>query len=745
MTFNTGNNVPSTDPRDLYDNAENLDKLVNGVDPFYADRKGILRESWAGMENSFTNAQEGRETAFTLSQADKESRFQAFLVSSGYVSKGDYAANVVLEERNEYVAVDAATTGTTAGLYRPGPDATLPLTLNGTWATDSASLVLLGDDVLRQELSSENGSDLVAYRAQAVGAVPRSLSGRLGDFLSIKDFGAVGDGVVDDRAAIQAAFDHAHSMGGGTIYFPPAVAHYAIKSEHPDYPGHGLVLNKVSEYNSDYTLIGNKIRSRVLLDTPSNITSLMYWPDEIYSATIRDMWFDAGLKADHVLKADESYHPYLTIDSSDFRNGLTECVRLSTFVTSLTRVTTMRGTVGFRIVGQDGGPVTSITMNSCYALRAKECGFDFGYATYCVLNACAVDGDVESDTHTEIAYRFANAYGVTMNSCGAEKAQRFLRAVNYRGFFLSAPFMLLAGGAVSPVDYLIEFGLGTDATVAGVRVESQLPGGFLYTLAQTGSGFGSENITVLDRSVLRGSAYWVPNFRFDRPIKFLRGDSTGKSETISIGGTGAFKTAVAQSTAYSVEHDLTWQLANGVYDLVDGTSGGRFVGLSGPGTLVIQGNAGDNTLVKLQSDFENLLFRNCSLKIILRNLSIGGKVGNNGNRRLVLDNSPNIILDNVRITSDDINVGVGIYMKNASRVSLVNGSGMFGTFSTAPFVLDAASEVFIQKAPNPPTAGTWSQGNTVYNSAPVAGGSVGWVCVATGAPGTWKSFGTIAA
>lgn len=165
MTFNTGNNVPSTDPRDMYDNAENLDKLVNGADPFYADRKGVLRESWSGMENSFTNAQEGRETAFTLSQADKESRFQAFLVSSGYVSKGDYAANVVLEERNEYVAVSAATTGTTAGLYRPSPGATLPLTLTGAWATDSANLVLLGDDVLRQELASSSGSGLVGYDA----------------------------------------------------------------------------------------------------------------------------------------------------------------------------------------------------------------------------------------------------------------------------------------------------------------------------------------------------------------------------------------------------------------------------------------------------------------------------------------------------------------------------------------------------------------------------------------------------
>ena len=161
MAYNTNNPVGSTDPRDLYDNAENLDKLVNGADPFYADRLGKLRESWAGMENSFTNAQEGRETAFTLSQADKESRFQAFLVSSGYVSKGDYAAGVVMAERNEYVAVSAATTGTSPGLYRPNASATLPLTLTGTWATDSANLVLLGDAVLRQELADPNSSVLV--------------------------------------------------------------------------------------------------------------------------------------------------------------------------------------------------------------------------------------------------------------------------------------------------------------------------------------------------------------------------------------------------------------------------------------------------------------------------------------------------------------------------------------------------------------------------------------------------------
>lgn len=43
------------------------------------------------------------------------------------------------------------------------------------------------------------------------------------------DFGAVGDGVTDDTAAIQAAFNAIKSIGGGTLYFPPGT--YKITSQ----------------------------------------------------------------------------------------------------------------------------------------------------------------------------------------------------------------------------------------------------------------------------------------------------------------------------------------------------------------------------------------------------------------------------------------------------------------------------------------------------------------------------------
>jgi hypothetical protein len=44
----------------------------------------------------------------------------------------------------------------------------------------------------------------------------------------------------------------------------------------------------------------------------------------------------------------------------------------------------------------------------------------------------------------------------------------------------------------------------------------------------------------------------------------------------------------------------------------------------------------------------------------------------------------------------------------------------------------------------PPTEGVYRQGDVVFNARPVPGGSVGWVCVVDGRPGTWKPFGPIA-
>lgn len=60
-----------------------------------------------------------------------------------------------------------------------------------------------------------------ALTPAAIGAVAKS------DLVfNVKDYGAVGNGATDDKAAIQAAINAANSAGGGTIYYPRAT--YAL-------------------------------------------------------------------------------------------------------------------------------------------------------------------------------------------------------------------------------------------------------------------------------------------------------------------------------------------------------------------------------------------------------------------------------------------------------------------------------------------------------------------------------------
>lgn len=68
------------------------------------------------------------------------------------------------------------------------------------------------------QLAATGGSDLVGFLQSGTGTVARTAQDKLREFVSVKDFGAVADGVADDTAAVQAALDALSS--GGTLYFP---------------------------------------------------------------------------------------------------------------------------------------------------------------------------------------------------------------------------------------------------------------------------------------------------------------------------------------------------------------------------------------------------------------------------------------------------------------------------------------------------------------------------------------------
>jgi len=63
-------------------------------------------------------------------------------------------------------------------------------------------------------------SSKLAYNLGAAGSVTRTVQVRLSDWVSVKDFGAVGDGTTDDTTSIQAAITFAQ-LRPCSVYFPP--------------------------------------------------------------------------------------------------------------------------------------------------------------------------------------------------------------------------------------------------------------------------------------------------------------------------------------------------------------------------------------------------------------------------------------------------------------------------------------------------------------------------------------------
>lgn len=350
------------------------------------------------------------------------------------------------------------------------------------------------------------------------GAVNRPINLKLAETVSVKDFGAVGDGSTDDRAAIQAAIDYIESIGGGTVYFPQSTSYYLVSSTHLTYTAYGLVITSDNvSLKGEYQYQNAQIRfvftgtkkdaGLYVVGTPNsdfrfginldgiyaygdNVDNIVWMPS-VSELTINDCAFTSNTATSNAAAMPDA------------------AIRLDqTFVSVLSRVKASAGT-GF-LIGSTGATSTSTTFNSCYGQFCPQDGFNLANVSYSTLNSCACDSGGAGVAQTGTAYNLDTCYGIAMNGCGTEQVIKAIGTTTVIGLTVNG-FYATNIGAVAVGNQTYAFSFSTSSgSISGINWSIN-PAGFVNTIPVFLRSFGTvagnpelvAHLSVLDCSFTR--------------------------------------------------------------------------------------------------------------------------------------------------------------------------------------------------------------------------------------------------
>lgn len=519
-----------------------------------------------------------------------------------------------------------------------------------------------------------NDSRQIKFKHTALFSVMRSLSDRLTDIASVKDFGAVGDGVTDDSAAINAAYE----SGAGIIIFPAGT--YLIKSNvYPKSNTHTIAPKAKIIYHKEYANLTITDAHNVTIEGLTIDGNQFEW----------ESWQGCGL---NIFKSER-----ITITGCEIYNAANSGINIG------------------QVSTDPNEPINSkILIDNCYIHDIGTADINSFYA---YGNGIAVVRGKDIVIRNNFIDKIYDIGGINLE--GLLQDNIILDGNRITNLTGKAPAIKLwAGGIDDLADYVIiknniisnVFGGGGDW--GAIHIKSA--GNSLTIDNNKIYDCQSDGIVVTSAMDLTISNNSIKNSNNAR----LNINTASKAMNITGNYIGYAEGATAQPS---------WIETQGV-----------------TGSIA---NISNNTVENAPNAAFRLVFRNPSKftnnTIIRPNRSSGSYAVAFGPSNL----SKSIIGNNSFIDPNP----------NSNRLAFYDFSGNHPDMVYLPDSWDivqgqrkfdlTANNAFIQSCTaiktSPPTEGYNEQGRILYNADPAANAVTGWMCTASGTPGTWKAFGQL--
>lgn len=571
--------------------------------------------------------------------------------------------------------------------------------------------------------------DLKNGGSTPTGAVNRPINQKLEETVSVKDFGAVGDGITDDTAACQAALN-----ASLTVVFPPGT--YLVSAltaqDNQKISGYGATLKASTTTGKILTLPAGsngiqtteftKVSGLQLIGYSSTITSgsvgiYTLGNPNLILRDVRVEYFDRGFYLGNT-----QFGSFYSIKAYNCNVGV--YIKSDTTAgggnsNSFYDLITLSCTLGVLINGQLPF-VTSANYFRNYTGNSNSSALGI------FNSSCTIDGGApENNSGTSSSYdglsitggiyylNNSNVIFSNVSDADAVSATSVIYAENN-----SVSNLNNTGGYGSTGGkFAICDSTSTINTFGSTGLNGTLPNIFSNISTSTASN-GSNLFQCLDNSYLSIS---LPN-ECTSPLTSTLNNSNGIvssgtawDTTYGLVGSVVFATSVASQDSNRI---FLGSITNNAAFSVIGISL-----YSDTNTSIYLGFYGYN----YKQSVNLIAGKWCRLYYVTENASILANAG------YVLypesTDGPTVKIAKVMIYSSST--------YDAGAVQAVNSvlGGAYNSQTPANHYGRYASAV--------PTTGTWSVGQIVYNTAPTSGGYVGWICTTAGTPGTWKTFGAI--